>query len=237
MTDQTQTIAMSGNIAAAVIKVASGVKRLGKDGNNKHGGYNFTSVDKFYEVVGPMMAEAGLFTMANMTDSEIVRPAEGERGGNQLHTTFDIYLVHESGDTYGPLRRDVAVVASGPQAYASAESFVTKYFIRNLFKVPTGEQDAADEQDNTGDTLPAKASKKSDKAKSNDATKLKPVLEFVAKVNAYLDGEPTAEQLFRYEGDPDINPRMKRIKNDYAHVPAAAEMVKRMNAIYAQNAE
>jgi len=59
----------------------------------------------------------------------------------------------------------------------------------------------------------------------------------VAKVNEYLDTEPTAEQLFMYEGDQDINPRMKRIKNDYAHVPAAAAMVKRMNAIYAQNAE
>jgi len=52
-----------------------------------------------------------------------------------------------------------------------------------------------------------------------------------------MDTEPTAEQLFMYEGDQDINPRMKRIKNDYAHVPAAAAMVKRMNAIYAQNAE
>lgn len=235
MTEQSTPI-MSKNIAAAVVKVAQTVKRLGKDGNNKHGNYNFTSVDKFYEVVGPMMADAGLFTMANMTDSEIIKPQEGERGGSQLHTTFDIYLAHESGDVYGPLRRDVAVVAAGPQAYASAESFVTKYFIRNLFKVPTGEHDA-DEQDNTGETLPAKASKKTPKGEQNDATKLKPVLEFVAKVNEFLDTNPTAEALFVYEGDADINPRMKRVKNDYAHVPAAADMVKRMNAIYAKNAE
>jgi hypothetical protein len=43
---------------------------------------------------------------------------------------------------YGPIRRNQQVSATGPQSYGASEAYVEKYFLRNLFKIPTGELDA-----------------------------------------------------------------------------------------------
>jgi hypothetical protein len=50
---------------------------------------------------------------------------------------------------YGPIRTNVTVKAQGPQAYASAKSYAEKYFLRQIFKVPTGEKVDADMHDKT----------------------------------------------------------------------------------------
>ena len=56
-------------------------------------------------------------------------------------------LYHTSGTSYGPIHRKMMVAATGPQAFGSSQSYIEKYFLRALFKVPTGETDAdADEQ-------------------------------------------------------------------------------------------
>ena len=232
---------MSPKIAAAVVQVAKNIKRLGKDGTNEHGKYHFTSVDAFYAAVGPLMAEAGLFTLADVTRCEtfeVVGEAFGkEKKVSYLTMEFDIFLVHESGEMSGAIKREVTVISAGPQAYASAESFVTKYFIRNLFKVPTGEHDAdSDAKSDVPMPVTRKpASKPASKpAEAPDMPAMKPVLEFVAKVNEFLDTEPDAGALFAYEGGDGINARMKKIRGDqYSAVPAVQELLKRMNAIYA----
>lgn len=258
MTEETRNATMSGKIAAAVVKTAMLVKRLGKEGANEHGKYMYTSVDQFYEAVGPLMAENGLFIMADEIGSEVIVP---ERGAAQLNMAFNMFLVHESGDIYGPLKREVTVIAAGPQAYASAESFVTKYFIRNLFKVPTGEADA--DSDAKTDIAPARkaANKPANKpAEQQQAKQDQPAnnadtqdetpapamsdskrtlaLEFVGKVNAFLDTNPSAAELFRFQGERDVNARMKRISSpEFSTLPAVADLLKRINAVYAAEAQ
>lgn len=130
---------MPPEIAAPVIGVCKKVKVAVKEHVNKHGGYKYVSVDKFYEDMGPLLAEAGLIIMMHE------RAVESD--GKWLNVTYDIYLISEGGKTYGPVTRTQGVLANGPQAYAAAQSFAEKYFMRQLFKIPTGEEEAdADSQ-------------------------------------------------------------------------------------------
>jgi len=260
MNTETNTVRMPAKVAAAIVQIARGIKAVAKNGTNEHGKYMFASVDDFYATVGPIMAEAGLFTFADVTRSEISETETTDNYGkvkrtSHLNMEFDICLVHESGEMSMPVKREVTVIASGPQSYASAESFVTKYFIRNLFKVPTGDYDA-DEQAKTelpvtrnaaskpatkaaeapkqNAVEPASQGRGDETAKQENIANLKPVLEFVETVNAFLDTGPDAGALFVYEGGKDVNARMKRIREDrFSAVPAVQALIKRINAIYA----
>lgn len=264
MNTEENNVRMPAKVAAAIVQVARGIKSVSKNGVNEHGKYMFASVDDFYNAVGPVMAEAGLFTFADVTRSEISETETTDNYGkvkrnSYLNMEFDICLVHESGEMSMPVKREVTVIASGPQSYAAAESFITKYFIRNLFKVPTGDYDA--DSDAKGELPSAQKvtskpaakvteapkqkvaeaaseldvqSKASETPRQESAANLKPVLEFVETVNAFLDTKPDAGALFAYEGGKDVNARMKKIREDrYSSVPAVAALIKRMNAIYA----
>lgn len=176
---------ISPNLAAAIVAVCREVRQLGADDRNKHGGYNFVSVDKFYAAVGPIMASHGLSTIAHMARSEVVETTNDDgKTRSHLHTEWDIFLIHESGDVYGPVRRDVTVVASGPQAYASAESFITKYFLRSTFKIPTGDKDDADLQEAT--PIPARRASAPTPTNGSSAANDR-IRQFVTEVNERLD--------------------------------------------------
>lgn len=135
-------------IAKAIIAVKKQVKQLGVDDNNKHGGYPFVSVDKFYERFGKLMAEAGIALLIDETGSEI--RAGGKEGNAWLFAHYELRFVHESGVVSPSLRRSLAMPISGPQAYGAAQSYIEKQFLRQVFKIPTGEKDADDmAQDDT----------------------------------------------------------------------------------------
>jgi hypothetical protein len=149
---------MPPEIAKAVIAVMREVKKLGKEGNNTFQRYKFTSVDQFYEALGPLMASHGLFDVAIERSSAVdVREVADDKGNIKksawLAVDVDFWLYHESGSSYGPIPRHIQVQATGAQSYASAQSYVEKYFLRNLFKVPTGDVDEIDTSQQAG--LPA----------------------------------------------------------------------------------
>jgi hypothetical protein len=138
---------MPPEIAKAIIGVMRGIRTIGKDGDNKHGGYKYTSVDQFFELVGPLMAANGIFDLIleqslNVEKKTSVDNYGKEKTSNWLIGVYHIWIYHDSGVSYGPIRREMQVVASGPQAYGSAPSYLEKYFLRSLFKVPTGDVDA-----------------------------------------------------------------------------------------------
>ena len=142
---------MPPEIAKAVVAVMGKIKPLAKEGNNTFQRYRFTSVDQFFEAVGPLMSEAGIFTVLFEGPMQIVtRESTDDRGNTKssvwLVAQYDVWIYHESGASYGPLARSIQVLASGPQSYASAQSFIEKYFLRSLFKIPTGDDDDADAQ-------------------------------------------------------------------------------------------
>ena len=149
MNDISASPVMPPEIAKAVIAVMREVKKLSKEGNNTYARYRFTSVDQFYEALGPLMASHGLFDVA-VERSSVVEIREGmdDKGNVKksawLSVDLDFWLYHESGASYGPILRHIQVMASGAQSYASAQSFAEKYFLRNLFKVPTGDVDEVD---------------------------------------------------------------------------------------------
>ena len=138
-------------IAKAIVEVMGQIKTLGKEGENKFQHYNYTSVDQFYEAVGPLMAKAGIFTLPFEASMEVSKRETSDDQGRVkssvwLTAIYDIYVYHSSGVQFGPIQRSIQVPASGAQAYASALSFIGKYFLRDLLKIPTGDDDDVDAQ-------------------------------------------------------------------------------------------
>ena len=139
--------AMPKEIASAIVSVMGKVERLGKDTRNEHGRYNYVSVDSFFEQIGHLMSDAGIFVVLNEVASSVENRESIDSYGKAkisawLNCEYEAIIYHASGVSYGPIKRTIQVVASGPQAYGSAMSFVEKYFLRGLFKIPTGEPDA-----------------------------------------------------------------------------------------------
>jgi ERF superfamily len=126
-------------IAAAIIKVAAQVRQIGVDENNPHGGYKYVSVDRFYSIIGPMMAEAGLALLIDEVETDV---KEGSSGKPWLFARYALRFMHESGAIAPPLMRSIAMPISGPQAFGAAQSYIEKQFIRQVMKIPTGDKDA-----------------------------------------------------------------------------------------------
>ena len=138
---------MPPEIAKAIISVNKRVTSLGKDEENKFARFKYTSVDAFYEAIGPLMADAGIFVLTDEVDTEIERREGTDDQGRPritvwLTTKYEISIYHENGAEWGPICREMMVAATGPQAYGAGQSYVEKYFLRGLFKVPTGDADA-----------------------------------------------------------------------------------------------
>jgi hypothetical protein len=140
-----RSVGVPPEIAAAIIKIEGQIKQLGSDERNPHGGYGYVSVDKFYAIVGPLMAEAGLALLINETSSEI---RAGDSGKGWLFVQYELQFMHVSGVMSPVLRRSCALPISGPQAYGAAQSYIEKQFLRQVFKIPTGDRDADDTAQN-----------------------------------------------------------------------------------------
>jgi hypothetical protein len=141
-------------IAAGIVQVQSQVKRLAKESENKFAEYMYANADAFFAAVGPLEAEAGLFTVMEEGTVEIVPMAKPSReSSNWLRIHWQITVGHSSGATYGPLHRTVMVPANGAQAFGSAQTYALKQFMRGLYKIPTGDKDDADSQ--PAEPLPA----------------------------------------------------------------------------------
>lgn len=140
------TTTMPPEIAKAIIEIMSKAKQLGFDEKNLHGGYSYASIDKFLASMRPLCAEAGLAILLDEAGHEF---RESGKGTNYAFLDYEVWLVHSSGAMHGPLRRHLALPATGPQSFGAAESYVLKRFMRNLFQIPTGEKDG------DADALPA----------------------------------------------------------------------------------
>lgn len=149
---------MPPEIAKAIVAVNKQIKSLRKDETNKFANFKYVSVDGFYEAIGPLHAGAGIFVFTDEVETSLERRETSDDAGrvkasNWLLTKYEITIYHESGAEWGPIRREMMVAATGPQAYGIGPSYVEKYFLRGLHKVPTGDGDA-DSHEQTG--LPAR---------------------------------------------------------------------------------
>ena len=138
------------SIAQAIIAVKKQVRQLGSDERNEHAKYAYVSVDKFYAQIGPMMAAAGLALLIDETESD-VRAGASDKPWLFVH--YALSFMHEDGSVSAPMRRSLAMPINGPQTYGAAQSYIEKQFLRQVFKIPTGEKDA--DETAQGDDAPS----------------------------------------------------------------------------------
>lgn len=122
---------MPAQIAKAITATTLEVEGLVRDQDNSFAKYRFVSHDQIKAKAGKIMAKHGLIIVANEVASAV--------DGKALHCEYEFWLYHESGVEYGPIRRTVQVPANGAQAYGGAASYAQKYFLRDIFQIPTGE--------------------------------------------------------------------------------------------------
>jgi len=146
MTDETQRVSTvpGAKILSAIASAMGQVQKVAKGDRNKHDGYNFASIDDFLALVNPICAENGLVVHMQEAEREDFT-RKGKFGDNAwMRQSFDITLMHTSGESLPPVTRTVEVLRNGAQAYGSAQSYALKQFWRCILLIPTGDKDDAD---------------------------------------------------------------------------------------------
>ena len=157
MAADTQNHAFPPGIAKAVITVMKALGTLGKEHERNDSGarYAYASIDDFIQHVRDHCAEAGLFIIPNEARDAETQEVTKRDGKSMVvwNARFAFTLVHESGESYGPIYKGVMVPANGAQAAGSAQSYALKQFMRGLFLIPTGD---ADDPDKSGVEIASK---------------------------------------------------------------------------------
>ena len=141
-------------IYKAISDVSRKVGTVGKGAFNQHGAYRYVSIDKYYETVGVAAAEAGLSWVLR-EDGFNIRTDIGKSG--MLHITYAVDVMHDSGVFESDFSR-ISIIhpIQGAQTVGSAMSYGDKVFMRQVFHIATGEEDA--DSTNPSDLdIPAKA--------------------------------------------------------------------------------
>jgi hypothetical protein len=142
---------MPKEIAEAIVQVIGEVGTLGTDSKNTYGGYKYASVDAFYEDVGPLTAKKGLVIYASALNhhyDKIVDKDNDIRVAVTIEYAFTLF--HSSGVSWSDPNdtRQVRMWWTGAQTFGAAESYAIKQFMRGLFKIPTGDRDADEDDKN-----------------------------------------------------------------------------------------
>ena len=158
------------------------------------------------------MASHGLFDIAVERSSAVeIREGMDDKGNLKksawLSVDLDFWLYHESGASYGPILRHIQVVAGGAQSYASAQSFAEKYFLRNLFKVPTGDVDEVDASQQV--SLPASQHQRPSSRQSRRGSRDTALMELGDRRHGRL--QEVLQRLSFWEGFPWLSSTRRKI--------------------------
>lgn len=121
------------------------IPKLTKSEHNNHGGYNYASIDDYYEHIASVAAENGLLWWLNETSAPGLYNYEDKSGGYKqvVMCTYEVNLMTDDGQTWERFRTiNVRGPYGGFQSTGIAEAYAEKQFLRELFKVRTGEPDA-----------------------------------------------------------------------------------------------
>lgn len=121
---------------------------LEKDQENKFDHYNYASIDDFIAHVRTHCSEAGLAIIPDEARDAETQEVSKKDGKPMViwNARFGFILIHESGASYGPIYKTVAVQFNGAQASGSAQSYALKQLMRGLFLIKTGDKDDPDEK-------------------------------------------------------------------------------------------
>lgn len=150
-------------IAKAVVQVMKSLGTLGKDHkrDDKAAKYEYASIDDFITHVRGHCADAGLAIIPDEARDAETREVTTRSGSAMVmwEARFAFTLIHESGESYGPIYKGVGVAYNGAQAAGSAQSYALKQFMRGLFLIPTGD---ADDPDKSGVEIAGKGEQQTD---------------------------------------------------------------------------
>lgn len=145
MADRTAQ-AFPPKLAAAIVQVKRSLGRLGKTRKNTHGNYAFASIDDFMEFVSDATDEAGLFIIPGEDGAPQLIDVTTSNGkvSAMWQTRHAFTIVHESGESFGPIEKNVMVQALGAQSSGASQSYALKQLMRGLYNIATGEGDDPD---------------------------------------------------------------------------------------------
>lgn len=130
----------------SVCKVMAKIERLSKDDRNKHGGYDFTSIDDFKDALRPIMADNGLSTHVSQTGFAMLEYTTSKGEDRSIaQYDFAITLKHSSGEKDEPENTTIGLPFTGAQTSGIAKSYAIKEWMKGRFLVSSG--DEADEAD------------------------------------------------------------------------------------------
>lgn len=134
----------TSDLIEAIKNVRSKMVSLKQDSENKHGGYNYVSIDTYYEKVSKVATEVGVIWRTRELTFDLV-PNQGkmkDRTYVQSKFAFDVYYGSSSIEDY--MSVTVFSPYDGPQTTGQLFSYADKVFMRVAFCVSTGEKDADD---------------------------------------------------------------------------------------------
>lgn len=111
---------------------------LKKNDHNGDAGFNFVSIDDYYEIIARMCVEFGLSWRVSEDSFELL----DSPGGQLVRATYSFHVFTESHEDYDSTKISVVMPFSDAQTTGIAMSYAEKIFMRTTFKVVTGEKDA-----------------------------------------------------------------------------------------------
>jgi hypothetical protein len=198
------------NIAKAIVAVTSEVNSLAKGVKNQHGGYNYVPIDNYYAEVGKVAAKHGLTWVLKVVSFEHL-PNLGKSGA--INFTYNVDIFHSSGDEkLNFTSLNILHPIQGAQSAGSAMSYADKIFMRQLFKVETGEQDADATNPNDLNGKPEAPKAEAPKpalSKEDEAT----LVAWIDKtIKTFLPDAKSDDDLKKYWAD-NKNGSIKRVKD------------------------
>lgn len=172
MADDTQNYGFPPAVAKAVVQVMRSIGTLGKDQENKFDKYDYASIDDFIQHVRGHCADAGLAIIPDEARDAETQEVSKKDGKPMViwNARFGFILIHESGESFGPIYKTVAVQFNGAQAAGSAQSYALKQLMRGLFLIRTGDKDDPDEK---GLDISSKGEQQTDLQKTANAIRNK----------------------------------------------------------------
>jgi len=163
MAADTQNHSFPPAIAKAVVSVMTAIGTLAKERKRDDFGakYEYASIDDFIEHVREHCWTAGLAIIPDEARDAETREITTSKGKPAVmwSARFAFTLIHESGESYGPIFKGVEVQHTGAQSAGSAQSYALKQFMRGLFLIPTGD---ADDPDKGGVDIASKGEQQTD---------------------------------------------------------------------------
>ena len=135
------------NIYQRILEVRDGVKAITKDVEVRSGGgsYKAVSHDAVTEMLRPLMATAGVFSLLEPGSQEIIDNGQRTKGGAMIFTmrqqfTMTYYNVDHPGDQIEQ-SLEAWVNDFGDKAPGKIQSYATKTALMKMFMVSTGDAD------------------------------------------------------------------------------------------------